>query len=75
MTVHITFQDDLPEQIDQVARAEARSRSELIRNAARIYIERQQTWQNIFRCGETIASKNKFDEADVMAEIKQHRRK
>ncbi|MDR1866173.1 MAG: ribbon-helix-helix domain-containing protein [Bacteroidales bacterium] len=31
MTVHITFQDDLPEQINQVARAESRSRSELIR--------------------------------------------
>lgn len=38
-TVNISFQEDLLKQIDSIARDEARTRSELIREAARIYIE------------------------------------
>jgi BMFP domain-containing protein YqiC len=38
-TVNISFQEDLLEQIDRIAQNEARTRSESIREAARIYIE------------------------------------
>ena len=40
-TVNISFQDDLLNAIDNVAKEEARTRSELLREAARIYIERK----------------------------------
>lgn len=39
-TANISFRTDLLEQIDRVATEESRSRSELIREAARLYIER-----------------------------------
>ncbi|TVQ23457.1 MAG: ribbon-helix-helix protein, CopG family, partial [Spirochaetaceae bacterium] len=40
-TVNISFRQDLLKQIDEVARTESRSRSELVREAARMYIERK----------------------------------
>jgi metal-responsive CopG/Arc/MetJ family transcriptional regulator len=69
-TVNISFQNNLLSQIDDVARLESRSRSELLREAARLYIERKQKWQSIFKLGETFAAKNKLRESDVMLEIK-----
>ncbi len=74
-TVNISFQEDLLEQIDKIAKMEARSRSELIREAARMYIERKQKWQSIFTYGESAASKNKISEKDIMNEIKDNRKK
>ena len=72
-TVNISFQDDLLKQIDQIAQNEARSRSELIREAARIYIERKKKWESIFTYGESLASKYEFTEDDVNNEIKKYR--
>ena len=40
-TVDISFNDELLEQLDQVAREESRSRSELIREAPREAISRR----------------------------------
>jgi len=74
-TVNISFQDDLLDQIDQVAKAETRTRSELIREAARMYIERKKRWQSIFAYGESLAMGGRFGEADVLGEIKKLRRK
>ncbi|QQO07861.1 CopG family ribbon-helix-helix protein [Breznakiella homolactica] len=74
-TVNISFQEDLLEQIDKIAKMESRSRSELIREAARMYIERKQRWQSIFSYGESAASKNKLSEKDVMDEIKSVRKR
>ena len=72
-TVNISFQDDLLKQIDQIARSEARTRSELIREAARIYIERKKKWESIFAYGESLAAKYKFTEDDVNEEIRKYR--
>jgi len=74
-TVNISFQEDLLNQIDKVAQNEARTRSELIREAARMYIERKKKWESIFAYGESISSKYKFTEKDVNAEIKKYREK
>ncbi|GBR74001.1 transcriptional regulator CopG family [Candidatus Termititenax aidoneus] len=73
-TVNISFQNNLLSQIDDVARSESRSRSELLREAARLYIERKQKWQNVFNLGEKLAAKNKLRESDVMKEIKSLRK-
>ena len=72
-TVNISFQEDLLSQIDQIAKKEARTRSELIREAARIYIERKKKWESIFAYGENISSKYKFIEEDVNEEIQKYR--
>jgi metal-responsive CopG/Arc/MetJ family transcriptional regulator len=72
-TVNISFQEDLLEQIDKIAQNEARTRSELIREAARIYIEKKKKWESIFSYGESLSSKYKFTEDDVNDEIKKYR--
>jgi len=73
-TVNISFQEDLLKQIDLVANAEARSRSELIREAARMYIERKKRWESIFSYGEALAADRGLREADVLKELKKLRR-
>jgi len=72
-TVNISFQDDLLKQIDKIAQNEARTRSELIREAARIYIERKKKWESIFAYGESLATQYRFTEDDVNEEIQKHR--
>ena len=73
-TVNISFQDDLLVQIDQIAKNEARTRSELIREAARVYIEKKKKWESIFSYGQSLAKKYKFTEDDVNEEIKKYRK-
>ncbi|MDR1947829.1 MAG: ribbon-helix-helix domain-containing protein [Spirochaetaceae bacterium] len=73
-TVNISFQEDLLDQIDEMAKNEARTRSELIREAARIYIERKKKWESVFAYGESLALKYKFTEDDVNEEIKKYRK-
>ncbi len=50
-TVNISFSDKLLKEIDKVAQEESRSRSELLREAARSYIERKRRWARIFDAG------------------------
>lgn len=69
-TVNISFQADLLKKIDTVARKESRSRSELIREAARMYIERKEKWREIFAYGEQIQKANKITQKDIFAEIR-----
>jgi len=73
-TVNISFNDDLLRKIDQVAREESRSRSELIREAARGYIERKRRWKQIFDFGKTDAAKKRIAESDIEAEIAAYRK-
>ena len=74
-TVNISFSKDLLQQIDETAKTEARTRSELIREAARIYLERKKKWESIFAYGESVSSKYQFTEDDVNKEIQKYRRK
>ena len=73
-TVNISFQNDLLKKIDRVAKQESRSRSELIREAARMYIEKKSTWNSIFALGDTIQEDLGFTEADVVSEVKRVRK-
>jgi len=50
-TVNISFNPKLLKEIDRVAQEESRSRSELLREAARSYIERKGRWARIFELG------------------------
>ena len=72
-TVNISFRDDLLNEIDEVARSESRSRSELLREAARLYIERKKRMKSIIESMRKIAAERGITEADVEAEIAAHR--
>jgi CopG family transcriptional regulator/antitoxin EndoAI len=72
-TVNISFNDELLKRIDQVARQESRSRSELIREAARAYIERRNRWNQIFEFAEKRAKERGISESDIAQEIGNHR--
>jgi metal-responsive CopG/Arc/MetJ family transcriptional regulator len=73
-TVNISFNTEILQQIDKLAKSEARTRSELIREAARVYIEQKKKWESIFSYGESLSSKYGFTEEDVNTEIKKHRK-
>lgn len=73
-TVNISFQNDLLTNIDRVARAESRSRSQFLREAARAYIQRKQRWANIFATGRQTSKRQKFSPEDVSTEISAYRK-
>jgi CopG family transcriptional regulator / antitoxin EndoAI len=74
-TVNISFQQGLLREIDETAREESRSRSELIREAARMYIERKKRWKDIFAFGEKQVRRLQLSERDVESEIGAYRAK
>jgi CopG family transcriptional regulator/antitoxin EndoAI len=73
-TVNISFNDDLLKQIDKVAEEESRTRSELIREAARSYIQRKDRWGQIFQLGSSLAESRKIKAADIEKEIAAYRK-
>lgn len=72
-TVNISFRDDLLHEIDDVARAESRSRSELVREAARLYIERKKRMIAAIESMRAITAARGLTEDDVQAEIESYR--
>jgi metal-responsive CopG/Arc/MetJ family transcriptional regulator len=72
-TVKVPLQENLLQQIDWFVKKEAISRTDLILEAMRVYIDRKQNWQKIFSYGDELASENTFSETDVMKEIKSFR--
>ncbi len=74
IAVNISFQKALLADIDKVAETESRSRSELLREAARLYIERKARWSAIFAYGRALAARHKLTATDVAAEIAAQRR-
>jgi predicted transcriptional regulator len=73
-TINLTVDDAFLEQIDTVALNESRSRTDLIFNSIKMYIERKKRLQELFAYGERIASMNKFTEEDIMEEIRNYRK-
>jgi predicted transcriptional regulator len=75
VTVNISFQDSLLAEIDAAAARESRSRSELLREAARVYVRRQRQWSDLFALGDTAARAAGLDESDVAREIQAVRKR
>ena len=73
-TVNIAFKNDLLREIDALAEKESRSRSEFLREAARVYIERKRRWSNIFTMGREVAEANSLTPVDVSREIHAYRK-
>ncbi|MGH2739857.1 MAG: CopG family ribbon-helix-helix protein [Actinomycetota bacterium] len=74
-TVTISLPPNLAREIDRVARAEGRSRSELFREAARQYLERRSRWAEIFSYGKGAARRLGLSEKDVARVVKRERRR
>jgi len=73
VTVNISFNDELLKELDKLAKDELRSRSELIREAARAYIDRKRKWSTIFSMGNLIAKSGGINDADIEKEIAAYR--
>lgn len=69
-TVNISFSDNLLKQIDAEATRESRSRSELLREAARLYVRRQRQWDDVFALGDRKSTELGLTEADIESEIR-----
>ena len=72
-TVNISFREDLLHEIDEVARSESRSRSELLREAARLYIERKKRMKSVIESIRKTVSERGITDADIAAEIAAYR--
>ncbi len=73
-TVNISFQKDLLQEIDTLSKEESRSRSELIREAARMYIQRKERWKRIFAYGEEVREQSGISEEEIIKTIKNTRK-
>jgi CopG family transcriptional regulator / antitoxin EndoAI len=74
-TVNISFNKELLAEIDKTAKQESRTRSDLIREAARLYIGRKNRWERIFAFGGRQVQQLGLREKDVAGEIKRYRAK
>jgi metal-responsive CopG/Arc/MetJ family transcriptional regulator len=75
VTVNISFQGELLYEIDAEAKRESRSRSELIREAARAYVVRQKRQDAVFALGDEIVKKRDLTEQDVSDAIREVRKR
>ena len=75
VTVNISFQDTLLEEIDAEAKKESRSRSELLREAARAYVQKQQKWERLFALGDALVQQGAIAPKDVNEAIREVRRR
>lgn len=50
-TFNIALPKELVKKVDQAAKREYRNRSELIREALRVYMNRMDSWDRIFKAG------------------------
>jgi len=74
-TVTISLPPALAREIDEVARSEGRSRSELFREAARQYLLRRGRWREIFAHGESVAWDRGLTEEHVARTVQRERRR
>ncbi len=73
-TVNLSLQGTLLRELDEIARQESRSRSELMREAARMYIERKRRWGAIFSLGDQVRRKRRITPAVIARQIAAHRK-
>ena len=73
-TVSLAFDDDFIRQIDYYANNESLTRTDLIYNSVKMYINRKQKLQELYAYGEKIAKGNGFTEEDIINDIKEFRK-
>ena len=73
-TINLSFDDDLVKQIDFIADTASITRTQLIYNSVKMYINDRQRLKELYAYGENIAKENNFTEEDVFEEIKKYRK-
>lgn len=56
-TFNISLPEELVKKVDKQAKKEYRSRSELIRESLRMYLQRMENWEKIFAAGKKAGKK------------------
>lgn len=74
VTVNISFPRELLKSMDVLAKREARSRSELLRQAARVYLERRHRWDKMFTFWQAEARRAGLKPEDVEGMVAEARR-
>jgi metal-responsive CopG/Arc/MetJ family transcriptional regulator len=74
-TVTISLPPELARKIDRAAKKEGRTRSELMREAARQYLERRERWEGLLAYGQQIGGGLRYTEDDVARIVKEERAK
>ncbi|MGH2758241.1 MAG: CopG family ribbon-helix-helix protein [Actinomycetota bacterium] len=70
----ISLPPRLAREVDRKARVEGRSRSELVREALRQYLNRQERWEQIFAYSRKAAATADVTVRDVARIVKERRR-
>ncbi len=73
--VRVSLPTAFVKKLDEIAKQESRTRSELIREAARMYVERKQRWANIFALGDEVRKRHCITPSVVAHQIARHRKK
>ncbi len=74
VTVNVSFPRRLLVEMDSVAKRESRTRSELLRAAARLYVEQQRRWKAITTYSRQQAKRLQLSADDVERKIAEYRR-
>ncbi len=73
-TFNVSFPNQLVKLMDRVAGEESRSRSDLLREAVREYVERKKRWQAVFAFGRRQTKQFRFRPSDIEKQITDYRR-
>ena len=74
-TINLTLDNDFLEKIDSIAKNDSQTRTDIIYNSIKIYINKKQRLQELYAYGERVAADNNFTEDDILEEIKSYRNK
>jgi|HubBroStandDraft_1064217.scaffolds.fasta_scaffold599012_2 Arc/MetJ-type ribon-helix-helix transcriptional regulator len=72
-TIHLSIPKQMLSEVDAEAKRECRSRSELMRAALKIYLERRERWDDIFGFGQKLARRKGLTPKDVEGAIREVR--
>ena len=73
LTVTISLPPDLAEEVDRLAAEERRTRSELLREAFRQYVERRRRWERVFTTAEDAVTRQGLTDDAITAAVKSRR--
>jgi len=72
-TINMTFDDELVKQMDIIANTASITRTQLIYNSVKMYVNDRQKLMELYAYGENLAKNNNFTEDDIFDEIKKYR--
>jgi Arc/MetJ-type ribon-helix-helix transcriptional regulator len=74
-TINLAIPDQLLRQADEVAKRESRNRSELMRQALRMYLERRKNWDRLFAYADAHVARLGLKPADVADAVHEARQR